>query len=65
MFGSKKLPEIGDALGKGIRAFKKASEKAFEEDESGDAAKTQDQQGQFPQGSAAAKESPSSVEKKV
>ena len=31
MFGSKKLPELGDALGKGIRAFKKASDHAFEE----------------------------------
>jgi sec-independent protein translocase protein TatA len=66
MFGSKKLPELGDALGKGIRAFKKASEKAFEEDDSGgDTAKTEAQQGQLPQGSETAKNSSGSAEKKV
>lgn len=26
LFGTKKLPELGDSLGKGIRAFKKATE---------------------------------------
>jgi sec-independent protein translocase protein TatA len=26
LFGTKKLPELGDSLGKGIRAFKKAAE---------------------------------------
>ncbi len=31
LFGSKKLPELGDALGKGVRAFKKASDKALSE----------------------------------
>jgi sec-independent protein translocase protein TatA len=64
MFGSKKLPELGDALGKGIRAFKKASEKAFQEDDSADSAKTQ-AQGQLSQGSATTKNSSTSVEKKV
>lgn len=48
LFGAKKLPELGDSLGKGIRAFKKASEHAFDKDDSGDAA----QQGQLPHGSA-------------
>ncbi len=33
MFGSKKLPELGDSLGKGIRAFKKAAEHGFDNDE--------------------------------
>jgi sec-independent protein translocase protein TatA len=61
MFGSKKIPELGDALGKGIRAFKDASEKGFDEDNSG----TQAQQGQLPQGSATTKTSSSSAEKKV
>ncbi len=33
LFGAKKLPELGDSLGKGIRAFRKASEKGFSSDE--------------------------------
>jgi sec-independent protein translocase protein TatA len=49
LFGAKKLPELGDSLGKGIRAFKKAAEHGFAEDnESATAAKAQ--QGQLPQG---------------
>ncbi len=32
MFGAKKLPELGDSLGKGIRAFKKAAEHGFDDD---------------------------------
>ncbi len=50
MFGSKKLPELGDSLGKGIRAFKKAAEHGFDSDEARPAApKAQDQ---LSQGSA-------------
>ncbi len=33
MFGSKKLPELGDSLGKGIRAFKKAAEHGIDHDD--------------------------------
>jgi sec-independent protein translocase protein TatA len=36
LFGTKKLPELGDSLGKGIRAFKKAAEHGLR-DEDGDA----------------------------
>jgi hypothetical protein len=51
-------------LGNGIRAFKKASEKASEEDDSDVAGKTQ-AQWQLPQGSEPAKNPPTSAEKKV
>lgn len=43
MFGSKKLPELGDALGKGIRAFKKATEHGFADEDKGAAPKPQEQ----------------------
>ena len=33
LFGAKKLPELGDSLGKGIRAFKKAAEHGLAEDD--------------------------------
>ncbi|HTP52712.1 MAG TPA: twin-arginine translocase TatA/TatE family subunit [Anaeromyxobacteraceae bacterium] len=33
VFGPTKLPQLGDALGKGIRNFKKASEGLFDDDE--------------------------------
>lgn len=33
VFGPSKLPQLGDALGKGIRNFKKASEGLFDEEE--------------------------------
>jgi sec-independent protein translocase protein TatA len=36
LFGAKKLPELGDSIGKGIRAFKKGSERAFDKDEPSD-----------------------------
>lgn len=38
LFGAKKLPELGDSLGKGIRAFKKAAEHGIRDDD-GDANK--------------------------
>jgi sec-independent protein translocase protein TatA len=50
MFGSKKLPELGDSLGKGIRAFKKASEQGFAEDNA--SATGPKAQGQLHQGTA-------------
>jgi sec-independent protein translocase protein TatA len=44
LFGAKKLPELGDSLGKGIRAFKKATERGFaEEDDKSTASKEQGQ----------------------
>lgn len=33
LFGTKKLPELGDSLGKGIRAFKKATEHGLRDDD--------------------------------
>jgi sec-independent protein translocase protein TatA len=35
LFGAKRLPEIGQSLGKGIREFKKSITGTGEEDESG------------------------------
>jgi sec-independent protein translocase protein TatA len=54
VFGAKKIPELGDALGKGIRAFKKASDKAFDQDDSGEKASSTHQDRQLPHGSATA-----------
>jgi len=65
MFGSKKIPELGDSLGKGIRAFKKAVEHGLDEEDSRDASKGHAQQAELPQGSATTKASPSPAEKKV
>jgi len=36
VFGPSKLPQLGDALGKGIRNFKKASEGLFDEEKKAD-----------------------------
>lgn len=47
IFGANKIPQLGDALGKGIRNFKKATR----EDDSIDVTPQQAQQGQLPQGS--------------
>ena len=56
LFGAKKLPELGDSLGKGIRAFKKAAEHGFD-----DAGKPEPKsQGQLSQGSTMTK--PTSAE---
>lgn len=41
LFGSKKIPELGDSLGKGIRAFKKATEQGFAEDDNSTPPKAQ------------------------
>ena len=49
MFGAKKLPELGDSLGKGIRAFKKATAHGFDDDPTTSAApKAQDKLPQAP-----------------
>ncbi len=41
LFGAKKLPDLGDALGKSLRAFKKASDHGFRDDDEGAEAKPQ------------------------
>jgi sec-independent protein translocase protein TatA len=63
MFGAKKLPELGESLGKGIRAFKKASEKGFAgEDEPAEQA-PKAQQGELPHGAATTRPSSAGAEK--
>ena len=39
LFGTKKLPDLGESLGKGIRAFKKAAEHGLGEDKPPDESK--------------------------
>jgi sec-independent protein translocase protein TatA len=51
LFGTKKLPELGDSLGKGIRAFKKAAEHGLHDDK-GDT-KEAKSPGQLPPATAA------------
>lgn len=53
LFGAKKLPELGESLGKGIRAFRKASDKGFASDET-DATAKGDTPPQLPDSSSAA-----------
>ena len=50
VFGANKIPQLGDALGKGIRNFKKASS----EDDAIDVTPKDESQAQLSQGSAAA-----------
>jgi sec-independent protein translocase protein TatA len=50
LFGAKKLPQLADSLGKGIRAFKKASDQDSDKDE-----QASQQQAQLRDGSATAK----------
>jgi sec-independent protein translocase protein TatA len=47
VFGANKIPQLGDALGKGIRNFKKASDK---DDDSIDVTPKQAEQSQLPTG---------------
>ncbi len=62
VFGANKIPQLGDALGKGIRNFKKAST----EDDSIDVTPKSDaQQGQLPQGAATGAARAASAEKKA
>ena len=61
LFGAKKLPELGDSLGKGIRAFKKAAEHGFDKDDAGTVEpKSQEQ---LPRGSATTKTTSADGEK--
>ncbi len=64
MFGTKKIPDLGEALGKGIRAFKKASDAAFDKDEpSGPPPKAQ--HGELPNGPSQASSSSRGAENKT
>lgn len=54
VFGANKIPQLGDALGKGIRNFKKASQ----DDDSIDVTPPQAQPGQLPSGSGPAASAP-------
>ena len=49
VFGANKIPQLGDALGKGIRNFKKSAEK---DDDSIDVTPKQAEQTQLPTGGA-------------
>jgi len=63
VFGANKIPQLGDALGKGIRNFKKASS----EDDSIDVTPKGEPQAQLSQGASApgAARSASAAEKKA
>jgi TatA/E family protein of Tat protein translocase len=61
LFGAKKLPQLADSLGKGIRAFKKATDHGLEKD---DAATTDTStQAQLSQGSSTTKPAAADPEK--
>jgi len=62
VFGANKIPQLGDALGKGIRNFKKAS---TTEDDSIDVTPKAAQQGQLSQGAATVNPSGTASEKKA
>jgi sec-independent protein translocase protein TatA len=47
LFGVNKLPQLGDALGKGIRSFRKAADRGLDE---GDAPAAHDARPELPQG---------------
>jgi sec-independent protein translocase protein TatA len=61
LFGGKKLPELGDALGKGIRNFKKAAEHGLGDD-GGDTKEAKSQR-QPPAEAATKASAPSDAEK--
>ncbi len=67
VFGANKIPQLGDALGKGIRNFKKSAAEGDAEDSIDVTPKSQaSQQTQLPQGSATtAPPATSAAEKKV
>jgi len=66
VFGANKIPQLGDALGKGIRNFKKASSHEDEKDTIDVTPKSeQAQQGHLPRGAATTATTPSSAEKKT
>ncbi len=64
VFGANKIPQLGDALGKGIRNFKKATK---DEDDSIDVTPPaqQSQQGQLPHGASTGTPASTSAEKKA
>jgi sec-independent protein translocase protein TatA len=66
IFGASKIPQLGDALGKGIRNFKKSSTHEDEKDTidvtPGEATAGQ---GKLPRGAATTPTTPSAAEKKV
>jgi sec-independent protein translocase protein TatA len=59
VFGANKIPQLGDALGKGIRNFKKATR----EDDSIDVTPKQTAPGQLPAGGTGAAPAPSATPK--
>ncbi len=66
VFGANKIPQLGDALGKGIRNFKKASTHEDEKDTIDVTPKSEAAQpGQLPRGAATSTPAPSAAEKKV
>ena len=62
LFGAKKLPQLGDSLGKGIRAFKKAAEHGLANDE-GAATKEQEPAAPLPPADATKKVAPPETDK--
>ncbi len=64
VFGANKIPQLGDALGKGIRNFKKSQSEDDAIDVTPKADATQ-QQSQLPNASASAKPAAASAEKKA
>ena len=62
VFGANKIPQLGDALGKGIRNFKRASDK---DDDAVDVTPKQAEQGQLPAGGAQAASAQSAPAKKA
>ncbi len=66
VFGANKIPQLGDALGKGIRNFKKSAAKGEEEDSIDVTPKDEASQGHLTQGTATATPpSRSAAEKKA
>ena len=61
VFGANKIPQLGDALGKGIRNFKKSAEK---DDDSIDVTPKQADQSQLPTGGAQASTTQSAAQSK-
>ena len=62
VFGANKIPQLGDALGRGIRNFKKAS---TEDDAIDVTPKDEAQQSQLSEGAATARPSSASAERKA
>jgi sec-independent protein translocase protein TatA len=66
VFGANKIPQLGDALGKGIRNFKKASSHEDDKDTIDVTPPTEPaQQTQLPRGAATAPPTTSAAEKKA